>query len=433
MQKYNPFRPNNTVTPGMFCGRLDELDTLEKTLFQTKNGNPQHFLIHGERGIGKSSLMMYFQAVAEGAIDNAQGQRHRFVTVSVELQEANTYADLVRKIGSAIKRVVAQLRPEEEIAKDVWKFLTRWEVMGVKYKSEDAGKESPHDMLDELVDTVERTMTALGGEFEGMVILIDEADKAPATANLGEFCKIFTEKLPKRGRQNVMLGLAGLSGVLTKLKKSHESAPRLFEILTLEPLSQEERIQVVERGLTVSNEKNGFEVKIAPAAATLVAGFSEGYPHFIQQFAYSAFDFDSDNSIDDKDVMGGAFKENGALQQLGLKYFEELYFDKIGSDEYRSVLRAMSEHSDGWVTKKQLQDATKLKPATLNNAIKALKDRGIIVAQGGTKGVYRLPTKSFAVWISVYTKAPVKPVPASGAAVVATALAVAPPAPVKPE
>jgi hypothetical protein len=58
MAKYNPFRPNSIVTTGMFCGRFDEMKAAEQSLFQTKHENPKHFLISGERGIGKSSLLL---------------------------------------------------------------------------------------------------------------------------------------------------------------------------------------------------------------------------------------------------------------------------------------------------------------------------------------------------------------------------------------
>ena len=56
MAKFNPYRPNSLVTPGMFAGRFDEIRRTEQALLQTKFGNPQHFLFEGERGIGKSSL-----------------------------------------------------------------------------------------------------------------------------------------------------------------------------------------------------------------------------------------------------------------------------------------------------------------------------------------------------------------------------------------
>ena len=43
--------------------------------------------------------------------------------------------------------------------------------------------------------------------------------------------------------------------------------------------------------------------------------------------------------------------------------------------------------------------------ATLNNALAALKKRTIVATKRGKKGVYRLPTRSFAVWIRAFTQA----------------------------
>jgi biotin operon repressor len=172
----------------------------------------------------------------------------------------------------------------------------------------------------------------------------------------------------------------------------------------LEPLLFAERVEVIRKGLEEAKTKNEYEISIAPEAEQCISMFSEGYPHFIQQFAYSAFEEDKDNVISEEDFFKGAFKENGAFQQLGLKYFHGLYFDQIGSDEYREVLRAMSKHLDNWVSKDQIRKEAKIKQTTLNNAISSLKKRKIIIPKPGKKGEYRLPNKSFAVWIKAFTQ-----------------------------
>ncbi len=404
MPRFNPFRPGSIVTPGMFSGRAEELEALGRVLFQTKNDNPHHFLIHGERGIGKSSLLFYLQFVARGEIPTFDGGTFKFLVVNVELEPSTGYHDIIRKIGAELQRTVSSHLRVREMVKSAWDFLKRWEVMGVKYAEGERGP-APHELIDDLTHTVERTVHETCPEFDGILILIDEADKPPATSNLGEFIKVFTERLTKRSCGRVSLGLAGLPAVLRKLRQSHESSPRIFEVLTLAPLLPEERVNVIRRGLADAQAKNGYEVSITPEAEGWISTFSEGYPHFIQQFAYSAFEADNDNVIDEGDVIGGAFKENGAFQQLGLKYFHELYFDQIGSDEYREVLRAMSEHLDGWVNKQQIRQSARIKESTLNNAITALRGRNIIIQKEGKKGVYRLPTKSFALWIRGYTQA----------------------------
>lgn len=404
MELYNPFRPGSIVTPGMFCGRYDEFVGTERALFQTKNGNPHHFLIHGERGIGKSSLLYSLELVARGRIDAFNGGRFNFLTLSLELEPENTYSDLIGKVGAELGRAVAARQPGTEIAKATWEFLKRWEVMGVKY-TEPRGQPKPNELLDELTYTFEQTLTRFGSAIDGILVLIDEADK-PLGANLGEFVKVFTERLTKRGCNNVCIGLAGVSSVLQHLRQSHESSLRIFQIFTLEPLLVEERIQVVEKGLAEAHEKNGIETNITTEAKDAISELSEGYPHFVQQFAFCAFEQDTDKNIDLKDVQQGALHPTkGAIQQLGLKYFHELYFDQIGSDEYRDVLRTMAENLDGWTSKADLRKKLAIKHSTLNNAISALKKRHIILPRPGKAGVYRLPTKSFAVWIKAFTRA----------------------------
>jgi hypothetical protein len=69
MTKYNPFRPGSVISPGMFTGRADEIRSIEQSLFQTKNGNPHHFIIEGERGVGKSSLCLLRPALTSAGAE----------------------------------------------------------------------------------------------------------------------------------------------------------------------------------------------------------------------------------------------------------------------------------------------------------------------------------------------------------------------------
>lgn len=139
---------------------------------------------------------------------------------------------------------------------------------------------------------------------------------------------------------------------------------------------------------------------ITDEAMAYLCELSEGYPHFIQQFSYSAFAADSDNHIDIMDVLEGAHNENGALAQLGRKYFNEMYFGRISSSEYRKVLDTMARYADQWVARKTLVKESGVKETTLNNALNTLKAKSVIIADETRAGFYRLPTKSFAAWIS---------------------------------
>src|SRR5690606_19583771 len=155
-------------------------------------------------------------------------------------------------------------------------------------------------------------------------------------------------KLTKKECEKLLIGMTGQPGLIKKLKASHESSSRIFTTLTLKPLASAEIKEVIDGGLKKANQINNNSTQITEGAINLIEQLCEGYPHFLQEFAYKAFERDTDNLIDEEDVRKGAFGEHGALNQLGHKYFNELYFVKIGSDEYRRVLQAMSQFSDEW-------------------------------------------------------------------------------------
>lgn len=260
MAKINPFRPGQIVSPGMFHGRVNELDSLERALEQTKAGNPRHFLLQGERGIGKSSLLYYVDLLATGQVtcfDNHS--RFKFVVLNIELDPGNDYLDIIKKIGTELTRAIERNDELRRLAKQVWDFLSKWEVLGVKFRREQATYEQ-HTLLADLAESFINLDLQLAKTIDGLLILVDEADKPPASANLGQFSKLLTERLTKRGCNRVSLGLAGLPAVTTKLRRSHESSLRIFETMTLSPLEPQERQQVVLSGLKQVKNSQGLEI-----------------------------------------------------------------------------------------------------------------------------------------------------------------------------
>jgi hypothetical protein len=404
-RRYNPFMPGKIVHPQMFAGRISEIKEIERILHQTRHGNPEHFLIHGERGIGKSSLLFYAEKVASGEAQALHDQSFHYLVVPVELEANHTYLDLIRKLANGLRRAIDREEKLRVRASKAWDFLKRWEIMGVKYAAGDRPVVPEHELLDELLVHIEKVATDIATEWDGILILIDEADKPAAAAHLGQLVKLVTERLSRRGTLSVCLGLAGLPGLTGRLRESHESAPRIFRDLPLPPLAPEDRKSVVHRGLKRANEKNEQPTSVTDEALERISGLSEGYPSFIQEFAYWAFEADTDNVMDETDVEKGAFAPNGAIHQLGVKYFQNLYFEQILSDQYRKVLHAMSEHGIKWVTKEQIRKATGIKETILTNAIATLRSRNIVIPRPGVRGEYRLPSASFAVWIHEFTGA----------------------------
>lgn len=197
---------------------------IEHGLFQAKHGNPIHFMIQGERGIGKSSLFFVTKLVANGEIETFTNEKLNFLVISVDLGAASTQMDIVRAIGRELKETIGAKSAIKERARAFWDWATNWEILGVRYHK-DADAFDPHEALDAFVSQVASLCGTLSADIDGILILIDEADRPGPEAKLGEFCKLMTERLARKECNNVVLGLAGLPTLLGRLKESHESSP----------------------------------------------------------------------------------------------------------------------------------------------------------------------------------------------------------------
>lgn len=407
MLKINPFKPNSPVPYGMFAGRLSEIETLEKGLYQTKNRNPMNFLITGERGIGKSSLMAYTKPLATGDIKSSDYEFFKFVVVNVAISDRTNLLTLIRLIEQNLKREISKIESVRSFMESTWSFVQRIKIM-------DSGVdrvqliEEPDLVIDEFAYSLSETCRRIGnpekGEEskDGIIFFIDEADNACSEIRLGYFFKTVTESLQKNGCYNVMFVIAGLPELIEKLSQSHESSLRLFTELKIKELKVDDRFYVVERGMEEANKMNQEKTTISDTAKRHISTLSEGYPHFIQQFAFSAFETNIDGEISEDDVLEGAFKERGAIDAIGARYYASSFYDRIKSDEYRQVLGIMAESMNSWIPKKEI--ATKFAGAeqTLNNALQALTERRIILRNSSKRGEYRLQQRGFALWIKLF-------------------------------
>jgi hypothetical protein len=411
--KLNPFVPNSPVNPGMFVGRLREVERLERYLQHARAGEALHFMVTGERGIGKSSLLLYLKWLATGRIqiDDASC---RFLVVDVDIDKNTTQLGLVKRIELGIRYSLDKSEPARAFLEKAWTFVRRMEAGGLRLRN---GGEVKHDELlpDEfalsLAETAARItnpdpVPLLNAVHDGILILIDEADNSSTSLALGAFLKLLTERLQKHGCSRIAIGLAGLPRLRAVLAESHPSAPRAFQEVTLDRLSSAEVARVIDLCLSKAKDKYGVDVQIDAVAKSLLSGLSEGYPHFIQQFGYSAYEYDSDDRIDANDVTASAFGPGGALEAIGDNYYRDAFYGRIKEESYRQVLRIMADKLDEWITKKEIASRFKGKKSSLDNAIHALRERKIILTKEGSKGVYRLQHKGFALWIKIHGTTP---------------------------
>jgi len=410
MNKINPFNPNSPSGPGMFAGRMAEIVAIEKLLLQTKANKGHGFLLTGQRGIGKTSLLNLIKYEAEGDIE-CHGDKLNFLVVDIDISKETTQQVLIRKIELALKRKLARTEKARAVFGEIWSFIGKIEAVGVKI---DTSSKAENELIFEefcysLADTLNRVTKAtekskLDNSYDGLLIMIDESDNACPELDLGTFIKLLFERLQKEGTQHLMIGVSGLPNTKQIVVESHPSSLRIFEEMNLDRLKEDDIRYVIKRVLEHSEEINGYKTTITGRAEKLLVNLSEGFPHFIHQYGYCAFDLSDGKEITEKNVLDGAFGENGAIEKIGDKYYRDDYYNKIKKDSYRQVLIIMSKKLDSWVSRTYIKNRFKGEASTLNNAIAALRTRGIILDKEGSRGMYRLQDKGFAWWIVMNKK-----------------------------
>jgi hypothetical protein len=411
MHKTNPFQPNNPVHPDIFAGRIAELEALEAALLQTRAAHPKSIMVTGERGIGKTSLLEYLRLVAQGRID-LHGAKLNFLVVSSDISSGTTQLGLVARVKRELERQLAKSEAARSFLKTAWEVVSRSEGGGIKLGTspELHPEVLPDEFAASLAETAARISdpngSVFGARYDGIVLMFDEADKAADVLDLGAFLKLLVERLQRRDCLNVSVVLAGLPELREVLLKSHASSLRIFDELKLGRLKLDDVKRVIRNGIERANQSNVRQTQIEDGACEALARLSEGYPHFIQQFAYSAFQGDTDDLISEDDVWDTALAANGALELIGDRYYRDDYYSKIQTDSYRQVLRVMADNMDNWTTKAAIRAKFSGKEHTLTNALQALRERKIILSKEGEPGVYRLQHKGFALWIRLYTTDP---------------------------
>jgi predicted ATPase len=88
----------------MFTGRLHELNRIDDSLLRLRDGNPSHLMLVGERGIGKSSLLLFTNALASGQVTWQSESTFNYVPVQFNVEKTLTRIGVVRKIKTSIER-----------------------------------------------------------------------------------------------------------------------------------------------------------------------------------------------------------------------------------------------------------------------------------------------------------------------------------------
>lgn len=330
----NPFSPGAGAPPPELVGRDPILEEARILLGRIRAGRPEKsMLLTGLRGVGKTVLLNQIERFAIDA-----GYR----TISIEAHEDKPLGPL---IAAHMRGVLFDLDRMGKIAERVKRALRvlRSFVGGLKLTVGDVtlgldidpetGAADSGDLEIDLPSLLAAVAEAARERATAVAIMIDEIQYFNQK-ELGALIMAM-HRLQQRQLPMVLVG-AGLPILPGLAGESKSYAERLFNFPDVGALSEKDANRALQDPAIAAGAS--FE----PAALKRVFSLTKGYPYFIQEWGYQAWNLAASKTITD-DVIRKATP--AVIDRLDRGFFR-VRFDRLTPSE-RRYLRAFAELGAG--------------------------------------------------------------------------------------
>lgn len=326
----NPFSPGAGSPPPELVGREPVLEQARILLGRIKTGRSEKsLLLTGLRGVGKTVLLNEIQRLA-----SAEGYR----TIEVEAHEDKRLGPLlapsIRRLlydldrlagaGDKVRRGLAVLRGFISAVK-----VTVGDVnIGLDIEPE-RGVADSGDLEIDLPNLLDAVAEAAAERHSAVAVLIDELqylNRKELGALIMAMHRVQQRRLPL-----VLVG-AGLPILPGLAGESKSYAERLFSFPTIGALAEADARRALRDPVRASG------VEFDEAALAEIFTMTRGYPYFLQEWGYQAWNLATSNLIG-PDVVRGATSR--VISRLDENFFR-VRFDRLTPSEKR-FLRAMAE------------------------------------------------------------------------------------------
>ena len=303
----NPFRPGAGHMPPHLAGRQTETDEFLRLLDQ--DIILENLVLTGLRGVGKTVLHDTFKPLA---IQRGWRWVGTDLSESSSITEERLAVRFMTDLAVVTSSTVVEsretlsmgLRPERELLRRSLDFDTMVEVFD----------RTPGLVSDKLKALLELVWQCIRCErHAGLIFAYDEAqnladhavkDEYPLSLMLDVFQSIQKKGIP------FMLALVGLPTLFPKLVEARTFAERMFRVVFLDRLSEEESRDAI----LVPIERGQCQLRLTADSIRTIIQASAGYPYFIQFICKEIFDV--------------LLQNDGALERIPL----EGIVDKLDTD-----------------------------------------------------------------------------------------------------
>ncbi|KHA72748.1 ATPase AAA [Pseudomonas chlororaphis] len=350
----NPFNPGAGVSPPELAGRSEVLETADTALARTKRGkHAKSLMILGLRGVGKTVLLNQIKdrAIALGYL--------------AEMQEAHDGAELKQLLIPVLRRLLLRLDRVQNTVESVKKGIRvlRSFIGNITIAAggaevtlggdSEAGYADSGNLEDDLRDILIATAEAARDAGQPVAIFIDELQYL-SKDELGALIRAI-HAINQAALPLILFG-AGLPQLAGQAGDAKSYAERLFEFPRLGALLEVDawkalRDPVEDEGARISDE-----------ALREIYEKTHGYPYFLQEWGYTAWNIAKDKIITEQDAQAATEE---SIRKLDESFFR-VRFDRTTPAE-RDYMRCLAELGEGPqrsadVAKKLGRNATSLGP-----------------------------------------------------------------------
>jgi hypothetical protein len=374
----NPFSPGAGSPPPELAGRSGILEQARVLLGRVRAKRPEKsLLLTGLRGVGKTVLLNEIDAMARN-----DGYR----TILVEAHEGKSLAvllvphlrrllfelDRLAGVGNKAKRGLAVLKSFVSAIK-----VSVGEIdIGIDIEPEQGAADSG-DIEVDLPGLFTAVAEAAEERGVAVAILIDEIQYF-SSAELSALIMAM-HKMQQRQLPLVLIG-AGLPILPGLAGESKSYAERLFGFPDIGPLPEEDAAKALRDPIEAANES------IEPDAVNEIYRLTKGYPYFLQEWGYQAWNHAVQSPITLKDVLGTS---DVVIRRLDENFFR-VRFDRLTPRE-KQYLRAMAELGHGPYRTSDIADLLKTKITTLAPVRAKLINKGMVFSPAHGDMAFTVP------------------------------------------
>lgn len=374
----NPFSPGAGAPPPELAGRDGILEQAHILLERVRAKRPEKsLLLTGLRGVGKTVLLNEIERMAE---------RIGYRTILVEAHEGKSLAVLLaphlRRLLFELDRIAGAGHKARRGLAVLKSFLSGIRVkvgdfdIGIDIEPEQGTADSG-DLEVDLSSLFVAVAEAAEERGVAVALLIDEIQYF-STSELSALIMAM-HKMQQRQLPLVLVG-AGLPILPGLAGESKSYAERLFNFPGVGPLSETDATKAVQDPIEEAGEG------IQPEALNEIVRLTKGYPYFLQEWGYQAWNHAEASPISLKVI------ENATpivINRLDENFFR-VRFDRLTPKE-RQYLRAMAEFGQGPYRTSDIADALGVKISRLGPVRASLIKKGMVYSPSHGEMAFTVP------------------------------------------